>query len=368
MPVTKLWQQLHGSMAFTKTDRMPLWMLIYLGFLFLPAWGQAGQLQARWLVPTVLSIFVFLWLYLTSYYSGARVARTCGVALLGFALAPVNVYADIYLVYGAGLAPFAFNRFRTAFLFVFAVLAVHVIECWLTSVPLSVAALTSVISVATCVGSQYWIETYRKNAQLRLSQEEIRKLATLAERERIGRDLHDLLGHTLSLIAIKSELAEKLAKRDVESAAREIADVKNIARDALKEVRMAVSGIRAAALEGEIAAARALLGSSGVELTASKLDAPLPPEVESGVAMIVREAVTNIHRHAGARHAVIEIQNEADTVVLVVRDDGRGGVLKYGNGLTGIGERVRSLAGTLDIQSSRKGTVLSARLPLQARP
>ncbi|HWG76830.1 MAG TPA: sensor histidine kinase [Steroidobacteraceae bacterium] len=364
MQLAKLWQQFNGAMAFTQKDRLPLWMLIYLGFLFLPLWGQ---IQARWLVPTVLSIPLFLALYLPSYYRGAKLGKTFGVALLGFALAPVNVYADIYLVYSAALAPFAFDRFRASLLFVLAVLALHFIECWLTSVPLSVAALTSVLCLATCVASQYWIETYRKNAQLRLSQEEIRKLATLAERERIGRDLHDLLGHTLSMIAIKSELAEKLATRDVEGAAREIADVKNIAREALKEVRMAVSGIRAAALEGELAAARALLGSSGVELTAPQLDAPLPAAVESGVAMIVREAVTNIHRHAGARHAVIEIQNEADAVVLVVRDDGKGGVLKYGNGLTGIGERVRSLAGTLDIQSSRKGTVLSARLPLPAR-
>ncbi len=364
MPVSKLWQLFHSSMAFTEKDRMPLWMLTYLAFLFLPAWGEV---HARWLVPTLLSIPVFLALYLPSYYKGAQLGKTLGVALIGFALAPVNVYADIYLVYSAALAPFAFHRFRTSVLFVLAVLAVHFIECRLTSVPLSVAALTSVLCVATCLGSQYWIETFRRNAQLRLSQEEIRRLATLAERERIGRDLHDLLGHTLSMIAIKSELAEKLATRDVESAAREIADVKNIARDALKEVRMAVSGIRAAALEGEIAAARALLGSSGVELTAPKLDAPLPAEVESGVAMILREAVTNIHRHAEARHAVIEIQSEADAVVLVVRDDGRGGVQKYGNGLTGIGERVRSLAGTLDVQSSRQGTVLSARLPLPAR-
>jgi two-component system sensor histidine kinase DesK len=190
----------------------------------------------------------------------------------------------------------------------------------------------------------------------------------VAERERIGRDLHDLLGHTLSLIAIKAELAEKLSRRDAESAAREIADVKNIAREALKEVRVAVSGIRAAALEGEIAAARALLGSSGVELTAARLDEPLPTEVESGVAMIVREAVTNIHRHSGARHAVIEIQKDADCVLLVVRDDGKGGITRRGNGLVGIGERVRSLAGTLDIESlPGKGTVVSARLPLPAR-
>lgn len=361
----RLLHQLAGSLALAEKDRMPLWVLIYLGFLFLPL--GMWPLRARWLVPTIISIPVFLALYLPSYYKGAKLGKTLGVALLGFALAPVNVYANVYLVYAAALAPFAFRRFRNAFLFTIAVLVAHVIECELMSVSLYVAALTGLLCVATCVGNLFWIETYRKNAQLRMSQEEIRRLATLAERERIGRDLHDLLGHTLSMIAIKSELAEKLAGRDVESAAREIAEVKNIAREALKEVRMAVSGFRAAELEGELAAARALLGSSGVELTTPRLDSALPPEVENSVAMIVREAVTNIHRHAGARHAAIEIRSDAGSVVLVVRDDGKGGIVRRGNGLSGIGERVSQLAGTLEIKSAPgKGTVVSARLPLQA--
>jgi two-component system, NarL family, sensor histidine kinase DesK len=355
------------ALAFGEKDRMPLWVLIYLGFLFLPLGWE--PLEAKWLVPTLLSIPVFLAFYIPSYRSGATFGRALAIALVGFALTPVNGYANVYLVYSAALMPFALQRFRDALTVTASIVVLNSAECALVHVPQSVAGLTALLCIGTCIGNRFWIETYRKNAQLRISHEEIRRLATLAERERIGRDLHDLLGHTLSLIVIKSELAEKLAKRDAEGAAREISDVKNIAREALKEVRMAVSGFRAAALEGEIAAARALLGSSGVELTAPKLDGTLPPEVERDMAMIVREAVTNIHRHARAQHAVIEIENDTDAVLLVVRDDGNGGVVTYGNGLSGIGERVRSLAGTLDIQSSGDGTILSARLPLplQAR-
>lgn len=368
-PMKRLLHQLQGSLAFGGKDRMPLWVLIYLGFLFLPL-TAGGPNRAHWLVPTLLSVVVFLALYLPSYQKGAKLGKTVGIALLGFALAPLNGFASVYLVYSAALAPFVFERFRTALLFTVAILLVQVVECALASIPQSVAALTAVISIATCIGNRFWVDTYKKNAQLRMSQEEIRRLATLAERERIGRDLHDLLGHTLSMIAIKSELAEKLVSRDVESAAREIADVKSIAREALKEVRMAVSGFRAAELEGELAAARALLGSSGVELTTPRLDMALPADVENSVAMIVREAVTNIHRHAGARHAAIELHNDTGAVVLVVRDDGKGGVVRRGNGLSGIGERVSQLAGTLEITSvPGKGTVVSARLPLplQAR-
>ncbi len=359
-------ERFRKSVLTADKDRTPVWSLIYLGFLFLPLGWQPAA--AWWLLPTLLSLPVFLVLYLGSYKKGANAARVAGIALIGFALTPVNPCANTYLAFSCAVAPFALQRIRHSMAFALAIVAVHAVECRILGLSLNLIALTALLCVATCIGSYFWMETYRKTAQLRLSHDEIRRLATVAERERIGRDLHDLLGHTLSLIAIKAELAEKLSRRDAESAAREIADVKNIAREALKEVRVAVSGIRAAALEGELAAARALLGSSGVELMAPRLDDSLPTEVENGVAMIVREAVTNIHRHSGARHAVIEIQKDAESVLLVVRDDGKGGITRRGNGLTGIGERVRSLAGTLDIESlPGKGTVVSARLPLPAQ-
>jgi two-component system sensor histidine kinase DesK len=366
MQTVHLLERLRKAVFTADRDRTPLWALVYLAFLFAPFGWQPAQV--RWLAPTLLSLPVFLVLYLRSYGQGARVTRVIGMALLGFALMPFNPCANTYLVFSSAVAPFSFPRIRHGILYTLAVLAAYALESLVLGISLSVLAFTSLLCVASCIGSFFFIESFRKNAQLRISHEEIRRLATVAERERIGRDLHDLLGHTLSLIAIKAELAEKLSSRDVESAAREIADVKDIAREALKEVRTAVSGFRAAALEGELAAARALLGSSGVELTASQLDTALPAEVENGVAMIVREAVTNIHRHSGARHAAIEIQKEGEAVVLVVRDDGKGGITRRGNGLTGIGERVRSLAGTLDIRSAPgEGTVVSARLPLPAR-
>jgi two-component system sensor histidine kinase DesK len=365
MQLAKFLHEARARIGSVDSEQTRLWVLIYLGFLFLPFLSQPARIA--WVLPTLISIPIFLAVYLHAYYKGATVTKTLAVALIGFALAPVNPYATVYLIYSAALAPFAFS-IRRALLYTTAMIAVYSLECVFTHTPLTVLALTALLSFATCIGCYVWIETDRKNAVIRTSHEEIRRLATLAERERIGRDLHDLLGHTLSLIAIKSELAEKLVRRDVESAAREIAEVRAIAREALKEVRTAVSGFRAAALEGELAAARALLGSSGVALTAPKLDVALPSDVESGMAMIVREAVTNIHRHSGAQHAAIEIHNDTDAVVLVVRDDGKGGIVRHGNGLTGIGERVRSLAGTLDIESSPgQGTVVSARLPLPAR-
>ncbi len=121
-----------------------------------------------------------------------------------------------------------------------------------------------IVAVAVFFGNHHFLESQRKRAQLQLSHDEVRRLAALAERERIGRDLHDLLGHTLSLVALKSELAGKLVERDPQAARRELAEVTRVARDALSQVRSAVTGIRAAGLASELASARLLLESDGV--------------------------------------------------------------------------------------------------------
>ncbi|MEO6688858.1 MAG: sensor histidine kinase, partial [Dokdonella sp.] len=192
-----------------------------------------------------------------------------------------------------------------------------------------------------------------------------RRLASLAERERIGRDLHDLLGHTLSLITLKSELAVKLFDRDPLAARREIVDVERVARDALGQVRRAVSGIRTAGLGAELASARLLLESIDVRLDYTLPDAGLPPEIETVLALTVREAVTNIQRHARATRARVEVAVDASEAHALVIDDGVGQTIVPGNGLSGMRERLQSLGGSLEIASVRgKGTCITARLPL----
>ena len=171
---------------------------------------------------------------------------------------------------------------------------------------------------------------------LGLSQEEVRRLAATAERERIGRDLHDLLGHTLSLITLKLELSRKLFDRDAQAARREVEEAERVARHALSEVRNAVSGIRATDLAAELASARLLLESSGVHLDYELPQMDLPPEIEHSLSLVLREAVTNIARHAGASTAKIELQRDPACLRMRISDDGRGGVEKHGNGLSGI--------------------------------
>lgn len=351
-----------------------LW-LIYLGFLFTPL--LSGQNDWTWLWPTLLSLPVFLALYVSVIFKfrrsnppgAAALPEILAMAAMGFLLAPVNESANTYIIYCVALASLVVRGFRRLILFVMVLLSAYALElAWLGFRPLTFG-ITTVVALASGTSNYMMLQNRLRNLALQRSGEEVHRLARLAERERISRDLHDLLGHTLSLIAIKSELAAKLMERDRAAAEREVTEVMNIARDALRQVRTAVTGIRSAALEGEVVSARAMLDTAGVILKYERDGTVLPPEVETTLAMIVREAVTNIQRHSRAGAATIQVlldEGAADKAVLLqVSDDGRGGITAPGNGLAGIRERVEALGGTLEIESPRgEGTLLRVRVPL----
>ncbi|HYO75804.1 MAG TPA: sensor histidine kinase, partial [Thermoanaerobaculia bacterium] len=209
----------------------------------------------------------------------------------------------------------------------------------------------------------HFAQVNRSNARLRIARDEIEHLAKLAERERIARDLHDLLGHTLSLVILKSELASKLADRDPDRARDEIRDVERIAREALTEVRSAVIGYRSGGLQAELQHARSALSSAGVTFESSTPNVQLPAAHEAVLCLALREAITNIVRHAGARHCRAAVAVVGNDCTLTIADDGRGGNAPFGSGLTGMRERVEVLGGSLT-RDGRRGTTLTVVLPL----
>ncbi len=323
-------------------------------------------------VLPLLSIAVFLPVYFHAYgQSGRRViAHAAVIAALGFALTPFNTSANTYLIYAGALLPLSGLALGRIMAIIMAGLALYAAELLLLPWPprfiVLAVALTAMIATTVCAANYFQREKRLRQAELKLSHDEVRRLAALAERERIGRDLHDLLGHTLSLITLKSELAVKLFDRDPLAARSEIVDVERVARDALGQVRRAVTGIRTAGLAAEFASARLLLESSDVRLDYLGVDTALPPEIETVLALTVREAVTNIQRHAHARHASVKLAVESGEVRLVIKDDGRATQpVVPGNGLSGMRERLHMLGGHLDIESQRgHGTRLVAVLPL----
>lgn len=351
----------------------PFFLLGYLAFLFLPAvLGWLGESDRRMggqppLWPTLLSVGVFLPLYFAAYrvVGARRVACMLAIAALGYLLMPSNPFANTYLTYAAGFAATIGGPLWRRLAWTAALLAGLLVEVVLLRYPVLVFLITVIVSMAVFFGNHHFLESRRRQAALQLSHDEVRRLAALAERERIGRDLHDLLGHTLSLVALKSELAGKLVERDPSAAVRELGEVTRVAREALSQVRSAVTGIRAAGVASELASARLLLESDGIAFDYEFAPLRLPLPVETVLAMTLREAITNVQRHAGARSARARLRVEGDEAILLVEDDGRGGAIAPGNGLCGMRERLEALGGRLRVESTAgQGTRVQARVPL----
>ena len=205
------------------------------------------------------------------------------------------------------------------------------------------------------------------------------RLAVAEERLSFSRDLHDTFGRTLATVAVKSELAAELASRGRPGAAAEMLEVRQIAEDALREMRELVAGFRAPDLGSELAGARSLLGSAGVSVSVTADDGELPAAPQEALAWVVREAVTNVVRHSDAARCTIVLRVEASgearggadgasssaSAVLEVHNDGArrsGG--SPGAGLRGLGERLAAVGGSLDAAHDGEEFHLVARVPL----
>ena len=339
---------------------------IYALFVFaIPALtGASGR---AWLL-TVASFAVFVPLYIDFFLQGTRSTRRQIVevgliAILGFALIPFNVGGTTYVAYAAALAPFPLRPRQSVALFVVLAAALWV-EMWFTMHPDRIvvsAWVTFVIFIVGC-GNLFISDRIRQMALVRRAREDVEEMAKVAERERIARDLHDVLGHTLSVIALKSELASKLADRDPARAVQEIREVERISRDALTEVRSAVEGYKNRGFQGELREVREVLASAGVRLDATVNAVPLLPRQETALALALRETVTNVVRHARASVCRVALVLERGEVVLTIEDDGSGGPLREGNGLAGMRERVTAAGGTLNVDAA-SGVTVSVRFP-----
>jgi two-component system sensor histidine kinase DesK len=354
----------HGGRIF------PWIWLIWLVWLFGPLiFGQARYFP-HWLWPTVLTLPVFVALYVAAHLCARShvVWYALAIAAVGLAVVPFNAYAGTYVIYACAVAA-EWSHPRRSFGLMLAIMVALGIVWLAFGIPWQYLANFWVLCLVIGGMGIYGCLQRQRRADLRLSQEEVRRLAASAERERIGRDLHDLLGHTLSMVALKSELAGRLIERDPRAACREMADVERVARDALSQVRSAVSGIRAAALASELASANLLLAAAGVQMEYWCNECELPVDVETCLALVLREAVTNIQRHARANRVEVTVAAGVERVVMRIRDDGRGGVDARGNGLTGMRERIAARGGELAIESPRgRGTTIEVSLPLPVAP
>jgi two-component system sensor histidine kinase DesK len=340
--------------------------LLWSAWIFITPLFGGGQYDWRWAAITLASYPLFLLFYAKVLLSPRRTAWRYALAMVALCLVLLPWYPSAlsYFVFGCVMLHTGQRNSLPRYLaHVLALNALLAAAAWMAGYPWQ--ALVWMLPMTLIIGVIVNVESmaHEKDVALQLSHDEVRRLAATAERERIGRDLHDLLGHTLSLITLKLELSRKLLDRDHDAARREITETEEVARHALAEVRSAVTGFRAADLAAELASARLLLESSGVTL-GYEPPPPLSPELERPLALVLREAATNIARHAGASQAQVGFAREGGSLRMRIVDDGRGGIDGEGNGLAGIRERVRALGGSLAIASTRGGTSLEIVVPL----
>jgi two-component system sensor histidine kinase DesK len=339
-----------------------IWLLYSVFFFIDPIMSHSRRL---W-IETGIIYSIFLAIYVS--YMRARTTRLRhlligSIYLLGLISFPINGGAPSFFIYAAAFLPFVVVP-TAVFISVLILMVLGLsIEAYLLHINLIAMLLTGCVMTVVAITNAIIAKQKRADFKLSLAHEEIEQLAAVAERERIARDLHDVLGHTLSVIVLKAELAGRLIDRDPQRAIQEIADVEKTARTALSEVREAIGGYRSQGLPAEMELARNTLQSAGVTLAC---ESPLPhlrAAEETVLCLAVREAVTNIVRHAQATHCRMSFTTSSGGHhSLIITDDGNHPNLQEGNGLRGMRQRVESLGGRLSITTD-PGVTLLIELP-----
>lgn len=344
-----------------------LWLLSLNFFVWKYFYVRPTPLELGMLA---LSIAVFVPMYFASYWLRGRRAMPLLLATfaLGLAWAPFNFGACTFFIFACSMCA-ALEKERQAYLGIALILGAASLVALAVDLPLSFLLPTLAVGAPVGIASVMDARVRRSSQQLLRKQEEVEHIARIAERERISRDLHDLLGHTLSLIAIKAELAGRLLERDSAATAREIKDIETTARHALAEVRSAVTGYRQSGFAQELAQARAALAAADVALEADVQPFAMPATAENVLALALREAVTNILRHARARRCQVSVRQEGGQIVCHIRDDGSAPLdhdaLARGNGLRGMRERVTAAGGRLALHAGGAAQPGAGGLELQ---
>ena len=358
------------KMDLVPNDRDHGWVpyvwLVFMAFFIVPPIFAPHTTARDWQI-TIAATAVFLVLYFKLFWTGPpwNYVLIGGMAAMGLGLGHINPGACVFIIYTASFIPWAIPKPRWAFVGIAGLVTALGVDAAFFHAPSAFWLPATIVSLGVGTSNIFFAEKNRANVKLRMAQDEIEHLAKVAERERIARDLHDVLGHTLSLIIVKSTLAGKLLEIDPAKAKNEIADIEKVSREAMADIRNTLRGYSTYKLCEELQRAKSALESAGVAVESSATELSMSPALESVAALIMREAVTNVVRHAHARHCILRVARNNGNCVLEVQDDGRGGYQAEGNGIRGMRERVEALGGTV-IRETSAGTKLRFEFPLAA--
>jgi len=338
-----------------------IWLL-YIGFWCLqPYYDHAPMREWIWLIEAAVAFIV---LYLLANRGPVRYRWLAALAIfvLGIIYVPFNQSACGIFIFLAAALPSVTQKSGVVIGLLIANSVAVATECLVLHLSSWTWSVSGGIALVVGMNLLRLRQQLRGDAKLRLAHDEIERLAKTAERERIARDMHDVLGHSLSLIVLKSELARHLLTSQPARAALEVAEIETTARQALAEVRRTITGYRSESFIAELIKAEKMLASAGVRVQRPETAPMLTPRHEATLSMVLREAVTNIVRHAEASECSIEVSTAEMATHMVIADNGRGNVRAEGNGLRGMRERLQELGGRLVLDSTR-GTRLQIELP-----
>ncbi|MFD7902562.1 sensor histidine kinase [Kitasatospora sp. NPDC059747] len=364
-----------GAAPRSVAERLWTWEWVHLGYLlFMPAQPYFSPDPVWWEWPLAvavcaLTVVLYAMALLRSPSAWSVWASAVPMAAIGALATPFNAAASVLYIYAAAAVantlPWPVARRWFA--------GLTVLDCataLLSQVPMSYRLLgfASALVMIWVVGLLELGQRDRRqeldNQRLRNAQVEL--LATLAERERIARDLHDLLGHSLTAVVMRAQLTKELVLADPQRARAESEEIERNAREALAAVRSTVTGWRRTSIRVELEVARRTLAGTGVALQVSRDDEPvLPAATDHELGLALREAVTNVARHARASTCRIGLDTDGERVRLVIADDGIGGSAPEGTGLTGLRERITRLGGAVQ-RSGSAGTTLVITVPTEA--
>ncbi|MFI9150690.1 sensor histidine kinase [Streptomyces sp. NPDC053367] len=322
--------------------------------------GQREQpVRLLWVLAAVTAVIAVGTIGLAEHGPGGEEVESAAGAVFGGVL-----------VFGAGTIALGVRNRRRVFGIVAGFAAGAASVAWPIGAPAPAALLTG---LAVLVGGGFLAFTsifsvWLLNAvyELDAARETRARLAVAEERLRFGRDLHDVLGRNLAVIALKSELAVQLARRERPEAVEQMIEVQRIAQDSQREVRDVVRGYRDADLAAELAGAKGVLTAAGIECEMTEEACELPAEVQSALGWVVREATTNVLRHGDAGRCAVGLRTTQGHVVLTVENDGAGTASEGGgSGLAGLRERLAAVDGTLEAGHAGDGRFrVVARVPV----
>jgi two-component system sensor histidine kinase DesK len=385
-----------GLPAWSLLITLPICLSLMITPLTDPVPGPRSV--AAWLVVSAAAA-CFIGLVLTRYRRGTgpdRLARLLLLALAGLSIGSTlgwsPAWASLFVLLAVGAGIVVLDRTGPALSVAIASVAVTV--NLLAGAAADEALLNGLTVLLTGLGTYAIHQLFATVAELRCTRRELAKLAVTEERDRFARDLHDLLGHTLSVIVVKAEAVRRLAPLDSAAAASHAADIETIGREALTDIRRAAGGYRGAGLDRELTRARAAFEAAGVTLSLEPHPTPggpLPEDVDVLLGWVLREGATNVVRHTRATHCTIAVRRTDRTVRLTIQDDGRArddgtgddgirdnranGTSAAGNreirddagsGLAGLAERVTAAGGTVSAGPVDRGFRIAVEVPVRA--